>query len=264
MKNKILLVLFFFVFIVAKAGAQTIKLRQLGKSNMVFNITGAFVAKGVLYNIDNTGTLYKTKLDSGEHSSIGNVTFKNAKFIFGINNRIYVIETDGSMDQVDPVTGSWNVVASMGTWTLPTITITINNHLFTIENASLIYYPILNPRMGKQRGESNFADIGMLMRTDSTLHSLIADGSLYEINTETGIWKKILKNKTLRNSRAATVFNNKLYTSENSAGLVETSLPDGARKELDPKIQRARMLFSDSGKLYIIDNDGTLYEIIVN
>ena len=264
MKYRLLTILLSFAFITKGVNAQTTELKQLGKSNILFNITGAFVVKGMLYNIDNTGTLYKTKLDSGEHSSIGNVTFKNAKFIFGINNRIYVIETDGSMDQVDPVTGSWNVVASMGTWTLPVRTMTINNHLFTIENSSLIYYPMLNPRLGKQRGESDFADIGMLMRTDSTLHSLIADGSLYEINTETGAWKKILKNKVLRNSRTGTVFNNKLYTSENPGGLVETSLPDGARKELDPKIQRARMLFSDSGKLYIIDNDGTLYEIIFN
>lgn len=168
------------------------------------------------------------------------------------------------MDQIDPITGSWNVVASMGSWTLPEKVVTVKNHLFTIENSSLIYYPILNPKMGKQRGESNFADIGSLMDTDSTLHSLIADGSLYEINTETGIWKKILKNKTLRNAMAGTVFNNKLYTSENPGGLVETSLPDGARKELNPKIQRARMLFSDSGKLYIVDNDGTLYEILLN
>src|SRR6266536_242663 len=139
---------------------------------------------------------------------------------------LYIIETDGSMDQIDPATGKWSVVASMGSWTLPEEVFVIKNHLFTVENSALIYYPYLNPKQGKQRGESNFADIGDLMYTDTTLHSLIADGSLYEINTETGLWKKILKNKTLRTSRAGTVFNNKLYTSDNSVGLIETSLPD--------------------------------------
>ena len=264
MKNKIFLGLLACSFISSTLNAQSFKLRQIGKSDMFFNNVSAFVVKGMLYNIDNNGVLYKTKLDSGEHSTIGNATFKNAKFIFGINSRIFVIETDGSMDQVDPISGTWNVAASMGTWTVQDKVLTIYNHLFTIENSSLMYYPVLNPRMAKQRGESNFADVGMLMRTDSTLHSLIADGSLYQINPETGEWKKILKNKPLRNSKAATVFNNKLYTSENPGGLIETSLPDGARKELDPKIQRARMLFSDSGKLYMIDNDGTLYEIQFN
>jgi hypothetical protein len=263
-KYKILALVLSLFLLMKGSHAQTIKLKQIGKPNILFNITSAYVERGVLYNIDNTGTIYKTKLDSGEHSSIGNAAFKNAKFIFGINGRVYVIETDGSMDQIDPVSGTWNVVASMGTWTLPEKVLTVNNHLFTIENASLMYYPILNPKMRKQRGESNFADVGFLMRTDTTLHSLIADGSLYKINVETGEWTKILKNKILKNTRAGTVFNNKLYTSENSAGLVETSLPDGARKELDPKIQRARMIFSDSGKLYLVDNDGTLYEVILN
>jgi len=263
-KNKILLVLFALTFMVTNLSAQEIKLRQIGKSKNFFSIIGAFYKKGVLYHVDNTYAVYKTSLDSGVHSRIGTVTFQKGKFIFGINNMIYIIETDGSMDQIDPVTGSWKVIASMGTWTLPVTVLTIRNHLFTIENSSLIYYPVLNTKMGKQIGESNFADKGYLMDTDSTLHSLIADGSLYKINPETGEWKKILKNKVLRNVKAAVVVNNKLYTSESPGGLVETSLPDGARKELDPKIQRARMLFSDSGKLYMIDNDGTLYEILLN
>ena len=264
MKNKILTTLLFLTLIVFSANAQTIKLKQLGKSDVFFNMTFVSQVKGTLYTMNNIGEVYKTIVDSGDHVRIGNTTFKNAKLFFSVNGRIYIIENDGSMDQVDPVTGSWNVVASMGTWTLPEKTININNHLFTIENSSLIYYPLLNPRMGKQRGESNFADLGMLMKTDTTLHSIIADGSLYDIDIETGIWKKILKNKSLRNAKAGAVFNNKLYTSENPGGLIETSLPDGARKELDPKIQRARMLFSDAGKLYMIDNDGTLYEIILN
>jgi hypothetical protein len=262
-KNKLLLGLLFFAIIV-KANAQTITLKQLGKSDVFFNMTFVSQVKGTLYTMNNIGEVYKTTVDSGDHNRIGNTTFKNAKLFFSVNGRIFIIETDGSMDQIDPATGSWNVAASMGTWTIQDKALTINNHLFTIENSSLMYYPILNPRMAKQRGESNFADIGMLMRTDTTLHSLIADGSLYDINIETGVWKKILKNKTLRNAKAGTVFNNKLYTSENPGGLVETSLPDGARKELDPKIQRARMLFSDSGKLYMIDNDGTLYQILFN
>ena len=264
MKDKILLSLLFLTLIVVNANAQTIKLKQLGKSDVFFDMTFVSQVKGTLYTMNNIGEVYKTTIDSGDHVRIGNTTFKNAKLFFSVNGRIFIIETDGSMDQVDPVSGSWNVAASMGTWTLPEKTININNHLFTIENASLIYYPLLNPRMGKQRGESNFADLGMLMKTDTTLHSIIADGSLYDINIETGIWKKILKNKALRNAKAGAVFNNKLYTSENPGGLIETSLPDGARKELDPKIQRARMLFSDAGKLYMIDNDGTLYQVLFN
>jgi hypothetical protein len=261
-----LLAFFLSLFLINQEGvAQTANTRQIGKSNMLFDMSFAFFTNGTLYTLDNTGALFRSSLDSGNHSRIGNAVFKNARFFFGFSNRLYIIETDGSMDQIDPLTGNWSVASSIGTWSLIDKAFVVKNSFFAVENGTLFYYPLLNPRLRKQRGEAEFYNIGLLLRGDTSLHSLIGDGSLYEINADMGTWKKIFKNKAFKNSKTGAILNNKFYSSEGSGGLFETSLPDGARKQLDAiQFQNAKLLFANLGKLYAVNIDGTLYEIILN
>jgi hypothetical protein len=266
--NAVKRILFFsllLLFFVSGTGtAQTVKLNKLGKDNMFYSYTFIFHSKGTLYTIDNRGAIFKTSLDSGDYTRLGNVTFNKTRFFFGHFNKLYIIETDGSMNQIDPATGAWSLVSPMGTWSLISNVAVVRNTFYSIENGALYMHSALNPKMRKQVGESDFYDLGLLLRSDNSLHSIIADGSFYEINTTTGKWNKFFRVKTLRNARAGAVWNDKLYSAENPGGFFEHTIPAGERKQLEAsQFQKARYLFTDSGKLYAIFQDGTLYEVVI-
>jgi hypothetical protein len=242
--------------------AQNVKLNQLGKENLLYNYTFIFHNKGTLYTIDNRGAIFKTTLDSGHHSRVGTVTFNKTKFFFGHLGKLYIIETDGSMNMIDPVTGSWSSVAPMGTWSLINQVVVVNNTFYSIENGVMYQHAALNPKMRKQVGGADFYDLGLLLRSDNSLHSVIGDGSFYEINPTTGKWQKFFKTKTLRNCKAGAVLNDKFYSAENPGGLFENTIPGGERKQLEStQFQKARYMFQDSGKIYAIFQDGTLYQV---
>jgi hypothetical protein len=231
------------------------------------NILFAEHMNGMLYTIDYTGALNKTNLSTGETSRVGNAVYKNTKFFFPYHSKLYSIETDGSMTEIDPITATWTNKSSIGYWsTIEKVTV-VGNNFFAIENGAFYYYPGLDTRLRKQIGGSDFYETGMLLESDTTLHSLIRDGSLYQISLTKGEWKRIGKGKS-REWKAgitAEVVNNKIYTIETGGSLYETSLPEGTRKLLDAgQLERGRTLIADSGKLYAITREGNLFEIVIN
>lgn len=264
MKNNIKLLLFSVIFVIGRISAQQVTLKKLGTDNMFFRSGYPVTLNGAIYTLDYTSALYKTDLSTGAHSRVGNVTY-GARFFFGVNYKLYTIEGDGRMDVIDPATGAWSVIASMGSWSTIEKVVVVQNSLYAIENGAFYQYPTINPRNRKQIGESDFYEVGMLIWGDSTLLSLQKDGTLYEINTGIGSWKKISKAKDWKYCKAGTVLNNKLYTFENKATLYETSLADGTKRLLDAtQFKDGGLLFEDKGKLFTITAEGNLYEISVN
>lgn len=248
------------------AEAQMVTLKQIGKDNMLMtsNMELSVHASGILYTIDQTGSIYKTDLSSGDYSRIGKATFNNLKFFFTMNNRLFVIDNDGSMTQIDPVAGAWSVVSSMGYWNLIVKVVVVANSFYAIENGMLYRYLGFNTATRKQIGGAEFYNVGTLIRFETALYSLINDGSFYQINTNTGEWKKIARSKTWKGNLSAVV-KDKLYTIDNSGTLNETSLSDGNKKQLDnTQFKKAAFLFEDSGKLYTSTTAGSLYEIVIN
>lgn len=252
------------VFTTTQIFSQTVTLKQIGKDNLLLQFSFAEYLNGNFYTITNN-TLYKTDLSTGEQTKLGNTSFPKTQFFFGLKNKLYSLENDGSLTQIDPETGAWTSISGIGSWLRLNKIIVVKNSMYAIENGSLYYYPVMNPQLRKQIGGSDFYDVGILMRTDSTLHSLIREGSIYEINLTTGKWEKIGKGRSWKYAKAGAILNNKLYTVENPSSLFETNLADGERKELDnSQFKKFKILFSDLGKLYGIENDGTLHEINFN
>ncbi len=240
--------------------AQTVTVKKLSN---VKKVIGTMVQyRGTLYSIYN-GALYAINLSNGEYKQVGTSLFNNIKFFFALNNRLFVIEKDGSMTQIDPVSGTWSVVSIMGSWNETERVITVGNNFYGIQNGVMYHYPTLNEKVRKQVGEAEFFDMGMVMYTDTTLHSIIG-GQLYQVNTTTGKWKKIGSGKNYRNCRMGAVSGNILYTFETPDALFQTSLPDGTKKQLDnTQFTTVRGLFADSGHLYCFSSEYDLCEIIV-
>jgi hypothetical protein len=252
-------------FIASHISAQPVVLKQLGKENMLFNNLPVEYYKGFLYTIDNTGALYKTELSTGDHSRLGNVTYKNTGLFFAINNALYSIEKDGSMYKIDLGSGAWSVVSNIGTWFNFTRAFAVANTFYAIEEGALYRHTALNPKARVQIGKTEFYEPGYLITTDSALYSLTGDGILSQIDTRSGEWKKIAKSKGWKNIRAGDVLNGKFYAVELPATLSETSLTDGTRKELDTKqFNKTIYLVADAGKLYAVTKEGNLYEVVMN
>lgn len=248
--------------------AQGITLKQVGKPNQYMNIQ--FLDRdnnGHLYTISFANGLNKTNLATGELTKVNDVNFKNTRFFFYYRFKLYSIDKDGSMMEIDPSSGTWTTKSPINTWSFIDMPIVVGSFFYAIENGSFYRYTSLDPNKRTQVGGSDFYNANTLIRTDTTLYSFIREGSFYQINLRDGEWKRIGKGKSKawKAASALAVVNNKLYTIETGGALYETSLPDGERKLLDAnQLEKGRLLIADSGKLYTITLEGNLFEVVIN
>jgi hypothetical protein len=261
MKNGIISLIVSFTFIMSGAIAQTVTLKQLGKTNEYFQAGNPVYYNRALYTF-NYGALYKTELDSGRITRLGNSVYKNIRFFFAINNKLHIIETDGSMLGIDPNTGDRKPESPINAWINVMQVIVVGNSLYSFENGVCYKHTALDPNSRKQIGKADFYELGNLYRSDSRLFSIIGS-NLYQINTTNGEWNKIGKGKAWRAVRSGAALNDKFYSIESDGSLYETTLADGTKKELDKtQFIKGGYLFAESGKLYAIV-EGTLYEVIL-
>ncbi len=252
------------IFSMGHVNAQTVTLKQIGNKTVMFTTTNVEWFNQHLYTLDNTKALYKTDLNTGIQTRLGTVTYRDTRYLFMVNSQLYCMENDGSMNRIDINTGAWTVISPIGTWKEIDRVVVVGRNFYTTRNGVLYFHPTMNERVSKQIGDADFYDMGHYFRTDTTLHSLIA-GTLYNINMHTGKWKMIGPKKGWKFARDGDVIGNKFYTVETPASLFETDLSTGAKKLLDDKqFTNAKLIFSDSGKLYGIFQGGILYEIIIN
>jgi hypothetical protein len=265
MKNFIL-ILFYTILLNIGSSAQTVSLKQVGKDNILLSSTLLISAHsaGFLYSVDQNGSIYKTDLSSGDYSRVGKATYSHLKFFFTLNNRLYVIDDDASMTQIDPVSGNWSVVSNLGYWKEINYVVVAGNIFYAIENGVLYRYSGFNTATRKPIGEAEFYTPGFMFKYEAALYTMVSNGSFYEINTSTGAWKKIAKSKNWKGNLSA-VIKDKLFTIEDSGAFSETTLADGVKKELDnTQLKKSRYLFEEGGKLYTRTSEGNLYEIVIN
>jgi hypothetical protein len=247
----------------ANASSAQVTLRPIGSQMILFNNIYVEYFGDNLYTIDNNGALYKTDLNTGEHTRLGNVTYKHTRYLFGVNGQLYCMEDDGSMNRIDPVTGAWTVVSIIGAWKDIDRVVVVGRNFYTTQNGVLYLHPTMNERLKKQVGGADFFEMGHYFRTDTSLYSLIG-GTLYRINLYDGKWTRVGDKKGWKGTAEGDVIGNKLYTFEPNANLYETDLSTGTRKLLDDKqVANAELIFAVGGKLYVIYGPGQLAEIIL-
>ena len=264
MKYKIFVLFFSIAVLINKLNGQSVILKQIGKGTLMFTTTNIEWFDRHLYTLDINKALYKTDLDSGIQTRLGNTTYKNTRYLFIVNGQLYCMENDGSMNRIDIFTGAWTVISPIGTWNQIDRVIVVGRKFYTTQNGALFYHPTMNERVKTKIGEDEFQNMGSYFKTDSTLHSLFDDGSLFKINMTTGEWKRIGPKKGWKHAYEGAVIGSKFYTFEIPSSLYETDLTTGAKKELDnTQFTNTEFMFSDSGKLYAIFKGGVLYEIVI-
>lgn len=258
----------FFLF-TGIAKAQTVTLKNIGKANTYISLNSNFSVHfgGAFYTIDRTGSINKMDLTTGEYTPIGKSTFAKARHFFAVSNKLYIIESDGGMVQVDPVTGNWTSISPMNYWNEINSVITVGSILYMIENGVMYRYAGFNKATRKAVGEAEFYSPGIMFADNATmkLYSITDDRSFYDINISTGKWTRIGDKKAWKGAWGGAVLNGKFYTVENPGLFFEASITDGVKKQLDnTQFTKARYLFAEAGKLYTITSEGSLEEIIIN
>ncbi len=251
------------LFIQAAVHSQNITLKQIGKNNLLFNILGGDPLNGILYTIDYDGTVNKTTLDSGVHTRLANTSYKRGEKFFGLNNKLYLIEEDGKLNEINPVTGAWKALTAMGVWTKIEKTVVVNNVLYTTENGVLYRHRGVDIDNRVVRGDAEFYNVGSMFDADNSLYCLFGDGSFYEINTSDAKWRRIGKGKSWKALKCGDIVGGKFFSVDITGNFTETLLSDGTKKTLDTEqFKKAKFMFVEAGKLYVIMTDGNLYEVL--
>ena len=247
------------------SNAQNVTLRQIGKNQVLFNILGGYPMNGILYTVDFNGTVNKTTLDSGIHTRLANTSYSRGEKFFGLNNKLYLIEADGVLNEINPYTGAWKAITAMGVWTKIEKTVVVNNILYTTENGVFYRHRGVDIDNREARGEAEFYNIGFFFDAGNSLYCLFGDGSFYEISVADGKWRKIGKGKSWKSIKCGDVLGDKFYAVDVGGNFSETLLSDGTKKTLDnTQFQKAKYIFVEGGKLYVIMTDGNLFEVVIN
>ena len=262
MKRITFILLFFFTILSFRTHSQ-VTLRPIGNETILFNNIYVEYFGNNLYTIDNNGALYKTDLQTGKHTRLGNVTYKHTRYLFAVNGQLYCLEDDGSMNRIDPETGAWSVISIIGAWKDIDRVVVVGRNFYTTQNGALYIHPTMNERLKRQIGGADFFELGDYYKTDTSLYSMIG-GTLYRINLQDGKWTRIGDKRGWKNTKEGDVIGNKLYTFEQPSSLYETDLITGTKKLIDDKqVSNANLLFAVGGKLYVIYGAGQLAEIIL-
>ncbi len=262
MKKSILLGFIFFLLTPTLIPAQTVTLKKICNISSHYSPRSVH-CNGYLYTLDYF--LYKTNLATGEDVKLGNENFNESGFFFSVGNRLYLMENNGSMKQIDIQTGVSKMVNPIRSWQNISRVVPVGNNFFTVSYGSLYHHPTMQPQKFKKMGGVDFASVSMLLLTDSTVHTIIGR-TIYQIDLQTGEWKKISNNKSWRNFNIGAVVRDKLYSIENSGAFIITDLKDGKRKQIANTLflkPKPIMMFPDSGKFYYLNNDYDLFEVVI-
>ncbi len=116
----------------------------------------------------------------------------------------------------------------------------------------------------KRIGKPEFQNTAFLFAVAGRLYTIEKDGSLYRINPRDGIWAGVGPAGGWKDTLAGVILRGKLYTVEPTGYLWATGLDPGRWKQVGkPAFGNTAFIFAAVGRLYTIENDGSLYGVSV-
>lgn len=259
---KKLFLVFPVLFFAMVLTAQPITLKQLCDASFMRGGAGSAQMNGYLYSLGFYNTIHKINLGTGETTQLGKEIFTDVRFFFGVSNRLFIIRKNNSMIEIDINSGSFHEVLPSLSWQFISRVIPVGRNLYTVNQGTLYHNPSLRPEPARALGTPSFFDIDKLMWTETTLHSLVGT-SLYQIDLQSGKWTQVKKDKAYRAFKTGAVIGDRFYYVEQKGGLVEVNMTSGESKILDEnQFLVPVMMFQDSGKLYYVNGDYKLFEVV--
>lgn len=100
-------------------------------------------------------------MNSGEWVQIGKAEFVNTNFLFNHLDRLYSIETDGSLYVINTANGAWSRKGDAGAWKNTVGGAVMNGKLYTIETDGALYETTCLMLAGFRSGNLNSVTRGL-------------------------------------------------------------------------------------------------------
>jgi hypothetical protein len=113
--------------------------KLLGKAGDWKNTVAGTTLKNRLYTVETDGSLYNTDLKTGKWQKVGKSGFAKTKFLFTTGAYITALESDGSLYRVNPVTGQRLRLGKAGDWKDTIKGTTVNGNIYTVEKTGELY-----------------------------------------------------------------------------------------------------------------------------
>jgi hypothetical protein len=139
------------------------------------------VLKGRLYTTQGSGTLRVTDLDTGGSTGIGKAEFGGTRFLFAGGDRLYTLETDGSLYRVNPDDGGRARVGPPAAWKLTRAGAVVGGRLYTAEGDGTLQETDPGAGTRQQVGGADFGNTAFMFPVGQDLYTIETDGSLYHV-----------------------------------------------------------------------------------
>ncbi len=237
------------------------KVRESEPGAWADTVTGVGLG-GRLFTYEEGGKLYSTSTRKGDWRVIGEGYETRLLFADGTNRGfLYAIEQSGSLFKINPDSGEWTQLGEDGAWSDVVAADAVSGTVYFVDEEG-------NLRAGDPTDEEDFTELGEGYDTDALwfwqgyVYVLESDGTLYKVNAHDGEYEQFGEEGAYDDTLAATIHNGVFFAIEDDGSLGATRLEDGAYEELTgDDLSDTRELFSAGGKLYVVDDVGTLFSL---
>lgn len=236
------------------------KVQQSSPGAWASTVTGVGLGRR-LFTYEEGGKLYSTSTQ-GQWKVLGDDYATRLLFADGTNQGfLYAIEESGTLYKIDPDSGEWEQLGEDGAWDDVVAADAVNGTVYFVDEDGLL-------QAGDPTSGEDFEELGEGYDTDALwvwqgyVYVLETDGTLYKVNTHDGEYEQFGDEGAYDDTLAATMHNGVFYAIEDDGALGATRLEDGAYEELTgADLSDTREIFSAGGKLYVIDDVGTLFSL---
>jgi hypothetical protein len=144
------------------------------------------VLGGLLYTADADGALRSTNLDTGARKEIGKREFAATRLMVAAIDKLYTVETDGSLFRVNPSDGTWSRVGPAGAWRSIRAGAVVAGRLYTAETDGTLQETDLNTGVRTQLGGPDFGNTAFMAAVGNDLYTIETDGSLFRVVAGSG------------------------------------------------------------------------------
>jgi hypothetical protein len=161
--------------------------------------------------------------------------------------------------------GTWGRLGPAGAWKGTRVGAVLNDRLFTVETNGCLYVTDLSTGTWKEVGKQEFGDTVLMFAAAGSLYTIEKSGSLYRVNPKNGTWIQVGAAGAWKNTQAAAVLGNRLYTVNAAGRLAATDLANGRKAAVGkPEFGATAAMFAAGNFLYTVERDGSLYRVNLN
>src|SRR5439155_1714772 len=134
--------------------------------------------------VETDGVLYETDLGTGEWKAVGRADFKNTRWLLAQGDRLYGIETGGSLYRINPGDGSRERVGREGAFKDSAVAAVLGERLYVIDKGGALLE--VQPTTGdaRQLGKGEFTNTRYLFGVDGKLSAIDVSGSMYRVSVK--------------------------------------------------------------------------------